>query len=401
MSSPFIQINGLQCGDLIAYGGRVDSGGDLSLDNVPSPFQEIASIYRKGRNPRKWVYRTKPLSDTDLDTILSEVNSAPKGSEFYPSRNDRSVYIDRCWANVIDPKEGGLPGGWQNASIAEITIISREPWLYGPQQGLLTAQNVTLPAVSALLTNNSNLQKNGNTNDEISTNNGLDYLQASGKYDGTLGYVQNLSCRITPGSSSVELDKQILLCSKLMANDIFVLDRYGNVEHSYESYFAQTYAGLQQDLQGATYCSGGSIAAAILTIGNNGKIIFPCLGPLPLKRVFLQIDVTAITGTPTIQIGYASALSDLAAITFTPVLGTNLIQIPFSIGATDVFFGVVCGASDAISLSHVLTKADRYVAPSAIKGVDPTSTFRIRVENSGGYGVLQSLQATYRDIFWY
>ena len=382
----YTEIAGLICTDVVRADGLDEpKGGDIKVDEVIRPGCDFGSVYRSGRKPRTWTANFRFLTEEDLDEFMEYANQEhPEDLEFYPRRSDRSVYIAVCHAEILAPEDASIGGVWTTFWKARATIVSREAWTYGADQYLFNQPAVALPAVSAAITNNGHKAS------------GLDYFGAAGGYFGE--YVTDLSVRFTPLTSSVELDKQILLCDQMMVNDAFEIDRWGNVRHTYENLLACTYGRLQTDLWGSTYCSGGSIGAGILTIGNSGKVIMPFSGPIKIsgENPFIEIYVTALTGTPAIKAGVLANLSDLAIISTSLQLGHNKVFIPGYVGETDLYFGIVCGASDSISISSLKGSVHRYIAESQIPKEDPGDTFVMRVDGAGCFGMLV---ATYRDLF--
>lgn len=186
-----------------------------------------------------------------------------------------------------------------------------------------------------------------------------------------------------------------------MAEDAFEVDRWGHVRHTYRAPLAvTTYANLQSDLWGSSYCSGGSITSQILTIGNSGKLIMPFSGPLPVsgENPYIELTITAITGTPAIKAGVLADLSDLAVISTSLQLGYNKIFIPGYIAKTDLYLGIVCGASDSISVSALTGVVNRYIAKSSMPLIAVGETVQVQVSGSGS--TVDQLYLSYRDLFW-
>ena len=391
----YTEIYGLICTPVVqAEGIEEPKGGELKTDDIARPRWDYGSSYHQGRTPRTWTANFRFLTEEDLDEFMDFVNNAPEGVEFYPRRDDRCAYVKFCHAEILKPEEAKIGGVWTTYYKAKATIKSIEPWVYGPVQGIPFDYQpdtyITLPQTASL------------QNDGIKES-GLDYLMVSGGYSASLGYTDNLLIRLTPGTSTSETDKQIILCSTMMRADAFEVDRWGHVLHSYASIFDKTYANLQIDLWGSSYCSGGSIAAQILTIGNIGKLIMPFSGPLPIsgENPYIEIYVTALSGAPSIKAGVLSNLSDLATVTTTLQLGYNKISVPNYQGKTDFYMGIVCGASDSISLSSLKGCVARYIAPSLIPVEDPGQSFVMRVEDaSTSNHLITALKADYRDVFW-
>lgn len=372
--SPYVEIAGLVLtGNYsdparlhVTYSGLVTpSAGGIKIDEYNYPNRNYATGIHSGRQLRKYTVEVASMVRSDIDTFCDYVNNAPLDSEFYPESSDRCGYIQIAHAETTKPGMASYNGvwGWWYKALAEITI--RGAWLYGPDQGLPLTANVTawqtLP-----FTNNGNLPA------------GLDYLLASGDYP----YAQNFAVN-TYLSSYSERQGYILLCAKLMRNDRFELDRWGEVNHQYSTNFPMQYSDLQIDLQGSTYMNwgtGGSIGLNALHIGNNGKIIFPFWGPLPISmNPYIEVWVTAIEGTPKVQFSYESDLSGLPGWYSTLVLGYNKIYIPYCQGHSNLFMGITTDGASTITMSTITGMVKRYIAPSSMFLLDPGMSFYITV----------------------
>jgi hypothetical protein len=344
-----------------------------------------------GRKLRKYAVEVASLARSDIETFLNVVNNAQLDDEFCPGDSDRAAYVYMAHAEATKPDLVANPATgimcWWYKAKAEITV--RGAWLYGPDQGQALVSNKTIPCNSAF-TNNGNIPA------------GPDYVLASGGYD--TDYMKNIGIYAYLTNNN-ELQSYILLCTKMMRNDRLEFNRWGEVRHSYSTNFPMIYAELQKDLQGSgfmNYGTGGSIGLNALHLGNNGKIIMPFWGPLPVSLPpYLEVWVTAITGNPIVQSGNASDLSDLAGWSHTLQLGYNKIYTTLNTGMTDVFFGITTGAGDAITISSIKGVVNRYVAPSSMYLPDPGATFTFVVNCYGGGTLLNQLQYNYRDLFYF
>ena len=392
MTSPYFSISNYDFTSIVTYSGSVSpSGGDLKVDEYNYPWRNYATAVNSGRKLRKYAVEVASLVRSDIETFMNVVNNAQQDDEFCPGDSDRAAYVYMAHAEATKPDlvanpSTGIMCWWYKAK-AEITV--RGAWLYGPDQGQVLVSNKTIPCSSAF-TNNGNIAA------------GIDYVLASGGYD--TDYMKNLGV-YSYLTNSNELQGYILLCTKMMRNDRLEFNRWGEVRHQYSTNFPMIYAELQKDLQGSgfmNYGTGGSIGLNALHLGNNGKIIMPFWGPLPISLPpYLEVWVTAITGTPIVQSGNASDLSDLAGWSHTLQLGYNKIYTPLNTGMTDVFFGITTGASDAITISSIKGVVNRYVAPSSMYLPDPGATFTFVVTSFGGGTLLSQLEYNYRDLFYF
>jgi hypothetical protein len=399
-TTPYIEINGLILtpsaagpeGLHVTHSGCVTpSGGALKIDEYNYPWRNYATALHGGRQLRKYRVEVASFTRSDIDEFCDYVNNAPIDSEFYPESSDRCCYIQSAHAITTKPALASHPvtGAWTWHYKAEAEIVVRGAWMYGPDQGLPLTVDVDLWAGQAF-TNNGVLPA------------GLDYLLASGDYQ-SAQYVTNFGVR-TWIDSIFELQGDLTLCSKLMRNDRIEFNRWGEVNHQYETDFPMTYSDLQIDLQGATYMdygSGGSIAHEALHLGTNGKILMPFWGPLPVaENPYVELWCNYIAGTPVVQCATQSDLSDLAGWSASLHLGYNKVYIPYMVGETNTFFGITTNVSSAITINRIKGYVKRYIAPSSIYLVDPGETFTINITGGGGLK-LKQLEYYYRDIFYY
>lgn len=397
--SPYVEINGFVLTGVypgqparlhVTYSGLVTpSAGGIKVDEYNYPWRNYATALNSGRQLRKYTVEVASMVRADLDLFLDAVNNAPLDSEFYPESSDRCGYIQIAHAEITKPSMASYNGvwGWWYKALAEITV--RGAWMYGPDQGQTLVSNKTIPVTSAF-TNNGNLPA------------GIDYMLAAGGYN--TGYIKNLTINSYVTNSN-ETQGSILLCSQMMRNDRLEVNRWGEVRHQYSTNFPMIYSELQNDFMGGSsyvnYGSGGSIGLNALHIGNSGKIIFPFKGPLPASLPpYLEVWVTSITGTPLVETGNLADLSDLPGISQTLKLGYNKIYLWLQVGQQDIYFGIVTGASDAITISSIKGQVNRYIAPSSMYLVDPGTTFNFAISSSGGT-LLSQLEYNYRDLLWF
>jgi hypothetical protein len=392
-TTPYFSYNGVVCPGLIRP-KQSAQGGQLKLDVIPRPGSDMADVFHAGRDAAQYPWKAFFLSKTDMDTFLNEVNNSttpndasPQYIEFCPFRDDRAIYVQYASARVSDAEIGYPLSALGYIYSADVKIYAKEARWYDVAQGIAYGTNVSITGgkYSTTLTNNGGFP------------NGLDWLLLSGIYSG--GYYTSGTGYLIRSATS-QTYGSIALCTKHIQKDRFVLDRYGNCEHSYLARLNEYYSNMQTDLWGATYCNSGSISSNILTIGNSGKTIFPMSGPLPAKYAYLDIWVTAITGAPKAQWGVLSSLADLATFN-TLQVGRNTIYLPSDIrGKGDLYFGIVCGGSDSVSISYMQAVVGRYVAPSAMPLVPIGQTFQIGVyDTTISNHLLNQLCVVYRDAY--
>lgn len=369
------------------YAEGVDiSGGGLSVEEITTQARNYADVRKKGRTAKKYKIRARSTERSDIETFLREVNTAPEEAEFLPFDEGRAGYIASAYASLQSPKQ--FYGGIFYEAEAEITC--REAWLYGADQGIDFQWTVPLNKISDAVTNQ------GHENAPIA------YLQCGG--DRTDNYVEDLSVRITPGTSAIEHDRELALCDKLLRGDLLELGWRGELWHSYECPMISL-GSFGKDIH--NLISGGSMTSGVLLLDNLDYFLIPFYGPNQISgeagAAKLEIYVDATTGGgATIQAGTETDGSDMAAIDCDDlVVGNNIIPIPDVDGETDLCMGVKAAASGSISISAIKGSVKRYVAPSKIPYSEPDEAVKIRVETTSTGQRLRFLQATMPNRYWY
>jgi len=217
-------------------------------------------------------------------------------------------------------------------------------------------------------------------------------------------YPSNLTLRITPGSSTAEYDRYILLCEKMLRDDLLTMNWRGEIVHSWEADLTKSLAALAADVHGKI--SGGSISGGVLTLDNGDYLMVPFYGPLPLSgepgSACIELYVTATSGdAASCQIALETDLSDIMPIEHDALVpGRNKIYAPDLVGEGHVALGIKAGASGSISLSGIRGTVKRYVAASRVPYANPGEDFRIRVEASN-VAQLKLLQLYYNHRYYY
>jgi hypothetical protein len=394
-TTPYCAIHGYDFSSIVYTEGVDPSGGELGVEETQVPNRNYADVSSKGRAAKKYKIKARSTDRDEIETFLKEVNTAPEDAEFYPFSTfypfdaTRFGLIASAFASLKPPK---ITGAGKVFYEADAEIVCREAWLYGPDQGMAYAEDVALNAVSSLLTNE------GHERAPIS------YLQASGDYVSS-EYVQGLSVRITPNSSTAEHDREMTLCDKLLRDDIFEVGwRQKEVRHSWETAFSKLWAETAIDVHGKT--SGGSITDHVLTLDNSDYLMIPFHGPLPISggrgSACLELQVSAISGgSATAQVALLTDLEDMVEVDHDDlVVGLNTIYVPDLEGVGHVAIGIKAAASGAVSLSNFRGSVKRYVAPAQIPFADPDEDFKIRVEKTAGTQ-LAFLEVDYNDRYWY
>lgn len=387
--TPYCQIHGYDFGSIIYRDGVESSGGAAGVEEIAVPGRNYADIRSKGRTPKRYKIRARSADREEIEAFLYEVNAAPEDSEFYPYDAERFGLIASAHAYMSGRK---ITASGTNFYEATAEIVCRESWLYGADQGLDFTYDVALPYTSELLENE------GHDPAPIT------YMQASGDYVSS-SYVEDLSLRITLGTSSAEHDREIALCEKMLRDDIFEVGwRKKEIVHSWEADMGKSMANLSTDVHSKT--SGGAVAGSVMTLDNSDYLMIPFYGPLQISgspgAASLELEVSALTGDgATCQVALNTDISDIIEVDHDElVVGANVIPIPDLQGEGHVAIGIKAAASGSVSLTGLKGSVKRYIAPQKIPWADPTEEFKIRVESTAGT-YLAFLQVCYNDRYWY
>ncbi len=390
--TPYCAVGPYDITSIVYRDGISPSGGARAVEEVTSPTRNYSDVRYKGRQPKKYKIRVRSSDRDEIETFLETLNTCDEDDEFYPFDADRFGLIASAHG-YLESVEPRAPGYNFYTAMGEITC--REAWLYGPSQGITFGTAVTVPAVSGAITNDGN---------EVAP---VRYLQASGDYVSS-SYVEDLSLRITPGTSTAEHDREIQLCEKMMRGDIFELGWRGEVMHSYESVLSSAtesgYPSVVWDLQahmGGSYVVGDGS----LNLPTGAWFWVPFWGPLPISgepdAAMLELWVTGVAGSPSIVYITDFTTETPTLLDCDLVVGHNQLYVPDMAGASDLGFGIHCdGASDDLTVSKFKATVKRYVAPQELPAADPLEEFKIRIECTAGTR-LKFLGVEYNDRYYY
>jgi hypothetical protein len=388
---PYCAIHGFDITDLVyASNGIEPSGGGVGVEEILVPGRNYADIRHKGREPKKYRLRVRSTDREEIEAFLNEVNTAPEDSEFYPFDAQRFGLIAAAKAMMTSPR---LWGSGKLFYEAEAEILCRESWLYGPDKGIPYTTNVNLPAVSELISNNGHERAP------------MTYMQASGDISAG-NYVENLSCRITPNTSTSEHDREIKLCEKMLRGDIFEVGwRKRDVIHSYHTTFDRLWSDIVLDFH-SKYSGGAIYTSGLLTLWNNEYIMIPFYGPLPIsgepESAVIEFYVNSLTGDqPAVQVAREISLSDMQPVDHDDiVVGFNRIEVPGLEGEGHVALGLKAGNSCTVDISELTARVKRYLATKMLPWLDPGESGKIRVECTAG-NKLKFLEVDFNDRYWY
>jgi hypothetical protein len=388
---PYCQIHGYDFGSIVYGEGVEGSGGGAGVEEIPVPGRKYADIRSKGRAPKKYKIKARSTDREEIEAFLAEVNTAPEDSEFYPYDAERFGLIASAYAALTGRK---IAGSGKNFYEATAEIVCREAWLCGPDKGCAFDSDVALDYVSELLEN------------EGQETAPINYLQASGDYLSG-AYVEDLSLRIAPGTSSAEHDREIQLCEKMLRDDIFEMGwRKKEIVHSWDADLGKLLSELSLDVHGKT--SGGSITSEVLTLDNSDYFMIPFYGPNQISgspdAACLELQVSAVSDEglgATCQVALETDLSDIVEVDHDElVVGQNIIPIPSLQGEGHVAIGIKAAASGSVSLTGLKGTVKRYIAPQKIPAAESGEEFKIRVEKTAGT-YLKFLEVCYNDRYWY
>ncbi len=144
--TPYCKIGSLDIASIVFNGGISPSVGGVVIEEIQVPGRGYADVRNKGRKPKKYKIRARSLDREEIEAFLEAINTAPIDSEFYPFDAQRFGLIASSHAGLVSVEvvENGI-----NYYVAEAEITCREPWLYGPDNGILSvanARNYTIQA---------------------------------------------------------------------------------------------------------------------------------------------------------------------------------------------------------------------------------------------------------------
>lgn len=384
-TDPYCVIHSYNFSSIVYLEGVDVSGGEAVVEEITSPDWNYADIRPNGRQAKKYVVHARSTDREEIEAFLYEVNNAPEDAFFYPFEATRSGRIASAYATLKPIRYGQ----GHNYYEADAFITCREAWLYGPDQGCAFRWMAPIDYVSDLITNNGQMDAP------------INYLQCGG--DRVATYVEDLCVRITPGTSSAEHDRELLLCEKLLQGDILELGWRGELWHSYQARL-NTLAELTQDLHSKT--SGGSITSGVLTLDNSDYAMIPFYGPCPVsgeaKAAYVELTVDALTGDgATVWKALETDLSDIDEVDHDDLeVGANTVYIPDLEGEEHVAIGVKAAAAGSVAISALKGMIKRYVAPSDVPYIKLGESAKLRVEATAGQQ-LRFLQACIPDRYWY
>jgi len=170
MKPPYHEIHGLICTDVIRS-VKVD-GAELKTSSQSFPGRRYGDILDQGRNTRKITFNARFLTESDRDTWIGHINSAPVDFEAYLFQDDRCCYIKRASAMISEAEPAHISGDWTTYFQAKAYLLAREPWMYGVDKGARYDSPVSLPVTV------SDIEHEG-TVEDLS---GIDKLSAVGYY---------------------------------------------------------------------------------------------------------------------------------------------------------------------------------------------------------------------------
>jgi len=392
ISTPYCEIDGLVCTDVVT--SIEPRPGMRSVGKTKLPGKRYGRIVDQGQDPKSYLVKARFWDEDDMDDWLEAVNDIQPGAEAFLFRNDRCVLVELAEAHKVEGQVAldPLTGAPMNFYRAEATLHCLDSYEYGTDKGIAYATSQTLPKTTALLSNAGKIPA------------GLDYLHVSGDYDAALGYTDDLTLYVLAADGTTILD-QIELCDMLMRGDHWRLDRWGRIEHYYQSNLAQSWSDIAVDLLGLTF--GGSISSGILTLSNGEAFYVPFYGssyPLPATEdCYIELWVSALANDVSVVAAFETDLSDWFDVDYTLKIGYNKIYIPDCEGNDFVAVGVRTefGATNTVSLTGFRGTVHRYIPYSRLLKIDPGDAFYLKLDDAAGSNKkISAVELAYRDIFW-
>ena len=331
----YCAIHDYDFSQLVYSEGVESSGGGAAVEEITITGRNYGDVRAKGRQPKRYKIKARAWDREEIEIFLRTCNTLPVDAEFFPFDAERIGSIASAHASLQPVKKWGTGQNFYEV-VAEIGC--REAWLCGADQGIDFKWWEPLPSVSALLTNA------GHERAPIS------YMQCSGDYAG--GYVEDLSVRITPASTTGQKDRELALCEKMLRADLFELGWRGEARHTYEQDFGKSLTEISIDLHGLV--SGGVWSANRCCLSAGEYLMVPFYGPLPVSgdagAVSLQLDIEAIGGGTderggAIHVAEEIDLLDVAEVDHDGlVVGENNIPVPDMEGKGLVCVGIYADA---------------------------------------------------------
>lgn len=376
------RIHGLSFADIIDGDSIVDpSGGDLKLDSYSIDGADYAEIEHLGRKEKTYGFDVFTLTKSDIMRFIEELETAPEDCEFCPYEEDLVTYAKLAHGSVERPLPylNGTELIWKGHG----EVICRDSHFYdADEQGLGYRADQALPVTWTGTNEGTRPGK-------------VDYLMLSGDY--AYGYQTrevDLVFNLNPTR----------LIDSMLRGDRFVLDRYGNVRHLFKTEMESIYSKLQASLGGSTYFdyAGGSCAYQDLWIDEDGKMLIPFYGPLPVTSdgcPQLTFYVTNKAGAPKVSYATTPGLGDLTDTEHIITMGWNTVDIPDVQGEEFIAFGLTTDDGQ-ITISSIEATVDRYLAE--VPTVDPGDTLTVTIQD--GYYSSHSLSAlhmVYRNGYYF
>jgi hypothetical protein len=392
ISTPYCEIDGLVCTDVVT--SIEPRPGMRSVGKTKLPGKRYGRIVDQGQDPKSYLVKARFWDEDDMDDWLEAVNDIQPGAEAFLFRNDRCVLVEMAEAHKVEGQVAldPLTGAPMNFYRAEATLHCLDSYEYGVDKGIAYATAQTLPQTTALLSNAGKIPA------------GLDYLHVSGDYDAALGYTDDLTLSILAADGTTILD-QILLCGLLMRGDHWRLDRWGRIEHYYQSNLSQAWADISTDLHGIT--SGGSISSGVLTLDNGDYFYIPFRGssyPLPATEdCYIELWISALANDVSVVAAFETDRSDAFDVDYNLKVGYNKVYIPDCEGEDFMAIGVLAasGAANTISLTGFRGTVHRYIPYSRLLKIDPGDAFYLKLDDlAGSNKKISVVELAYRDIFW-
>lgn len=376
------RIHGLSFVDILDGDSIVDpSGGDLKLDSYSIDGADCAEIEHLGRKEKTYGFDVFTLTKSDIMRFIEELETAPEDCEFCPFEEDLVTYAKLAHGSVERPLPylNGTELIWKGHG----EVICRDSHFYdADEQGLGYRADQALP-ISWSGVNNGTLPGT------------IDYLMISG----------DIADYRTREVDLVFNSRTIRLIDSMIRGDRFVVDRYGNVRHSFKTQMEQVYTKLQTSVGGSSYLNygvAGTCAYQSLFLNTGGKMLIPFYGPLPVssgRSPQLKFYVTQKSGSPTVAYSTAPGLADLEDTEHEIVLGWNVVDIPEVQGEEFIAFGLDTTAGQ-VTISYLEATVDRYLAD--IPTAEPGEEIEITVQD-GEFSshCLKALHMVYRDGYYF
>ncbi|MCZ7406364.1 MAG: hypothetical protein O8C67_15745, partial [Candidatus Methanoperedens sp.] len=144
--------------------------------------------------------------------------------------------------------------------------------------------------------------------------------------------------------------------------------------------------------------TGPSWTQNACVITQNGVILIPLFGPLLIWSAYLEINVTALTGSPKACF-WVDENVGLETLSNEITLGYNKLWFPDTQGYGTIYLGIRCPEGSSITLYDMNFVVRRDLSQEELEFIEPADTGAISLV-AGGSAKFSKCEAYFRDAYW-